>query len=346
MGDLNAAYAIIALLSLGLFFVTLWATQRAAHWMCDVVAGVTICGLLYYTFYVWDEPVLARIVPVSSLVVLGNWYPLFASLLAGAVWNRVPGKAARKALFVGALGLAAFYSAVRPLQGVPPLCENRWAETICLQTSQATCSPACAATLLGMYGIDATEGEMADLCLTRKGTHWKGLYRALKFKTSDSLWDVEFFRCSYDELRQMQSNPTPMILTVEYNLDMKNLLSDGAKHRWSPGISHSIVLVSFESDGTVSVADPWVGAQLWTERDFRLLWQGEGMRLVDRIPSDKRFPKLAVASLQLSNASTWTDVSQGSSKLGLTGGVFLRSLGLAANMETNTHSERKRWRTK
>jgi hypothetical protein len=192
----------------------------------------------------------------------------------------VPGNARRKALFVTALGLVAFYSLVHPLQGMPPQCEDRWINTICLQSSQATCSAACAATLLEQYKIAATEGEMADLCLTRKGTHWKGLYRGLKLKTADDLWDPEFFRCSYEELKAMP--PAPRILTVEFREEIGDELSEGARHGWQPGVSHSIVVMSFNNDGSISVADPTTGVEVWTERDLQLLWQREGMRLVER----------------------------------------------------------------
>lgn len=280
MGDLYAALGIIVLVSIGVFLLVLWGTQKGPRRMCDVLALVAICGLIYYTFYVWDEPIIARLVPVSSLIVLGNWYPIFAGFISATVWNRVPGNAKRKSLFVTALGLAAFYSVVRPLQGLPPECEDRRVSGICLQSSAATCSPACAVTLLSMYKIGATEGEMADLCLTRTGTHWKGLYRGLKLKTADEIWEPVFFRCSFDELKAMP--PAPRILTVEYKDSMPGELSNGAKDGWLPGVSHSIVLVSFERDGSVSVADPTTGIETWTLDDLRLLWQGEGMRLVER----------------------------------------------------------------
>jgi hypothetical protein len=284
MGDLYAALGIIVLASIGAFLFVFWVTQKGPRRVCDVLAATVIAALIYYTFYIWDEPVLARMVPYSSLIVLGNWYPISAAFLAGTLWNRSAGKARRKLLFVAALLLAAFLSVVRPLQGLPPVCEDRWSNTICLQSSPATCSPACAATLLGMHQIKATEGEMADLCLTREGTHWKGLYRGLKLKTADELWDVEFFRCSYDELLKMQKEMprSPMILTVKYENEMAGQLSDGAKDGWLPGVSHSIVLVAFKSDGTISVADPTTGVENWTESDLKLLWEGEGMRLVER----------------------------------------------------------------
>src|SRR5260221_7046371 len=44
-------------------------------------------------------------------------------------------------------------------------------------------------TTLFRSGISATEQEMADLCITRRGTYWQGLYRGLKLKTAGTLWE-------------------------------------------------------------------------------------------------------------------------------------------------------------
>jgi hypothetical protein len=68
------------------------------------------------------------------------------------------------ALLAGVAGLAA----VIPLLGNVPKCGEHWDRLgTCLQTTRYTCSPAAAATLLRKYDIDATEQEMAELCLTR-----------------------------------------------------------------------------------------------------------------------------------------------------------------------------------
>ena len=99
-----------------------------------------------------------------------------------------------------ALGCGRLLAATWPLLGRTPACSERWDELgTCLQTTDYTCSPACAATLLKKYGIAATEQEMAELCLTRRGTSWQGLYRGLKLKTAGTDWDVAGLPAAPDE---------------------------------------------------------------------------------------------------------------------------------------------------
>ena len=92
-------------------------------------------------------------------------------------------------------------------------CGNRWDQQgICRQTTPYTCTPACAATVLKMHGIPATEQELAELCLTRRGTTWQGLYRGLKRKTANTPYEVEVLSRSADSLRRL--TPDCMVLTV------------------------------------------------------------------------------------------------------------------------------------
>jgi predicted double-glycine peptidase len=153
---------------------------------------------------------------------------------------------------------------------------DRWDDNVCLQTSQASCSPAAAATLLRAYCIDTTEQEMALLCLTsREGTSMLGLYRGLKIKTRNTAWDVYMFdSATIDDLR----GAGPVLLSVE--------LRDGRLEQhmqtwgWIPGVPHTVVLLGFVGDDKVLVADPAIGREVWFIDDLRLLWHGEGARLV------------------------------------------------------------------
>jgi hypothetical protein len=53
---------------------------------------------------------------------------------------------------------------------------------------------------------------------------------------------------------------------------------------WVPGVSHSAVLFRFTSDGhQVEMGDPSVGREDWSRDDLRVLWHGDGMRLVPRL---------------------------------------------------------------
>jgi ABC-type bacteriocin/lantibiotic exporter with double-glycine peptidase domain len=173
--------------------------------------------------------------------------------------------------------MAASYSTVYPLLGEHPSCRDSWSGNVCMQTSRNTCSAASAATLLKFAGIEASESEMAELCLTRRGTTWAGLYRGLKQKTAGTGWDVEIFDATIDDLRASRQ---PVLLSVglkETPRASEDYVNDWG---WVPGQSHSVVLLNFLGRDTVVIGDPAVGRELWSVKDLAVLWQGEGIRLV------------------------------------------------------------------
>ena len=280
MTDIYSALAIMVLLSVMLFFIALWMTQKAPNWLRDLLGLVTIAAIGFYIRDVWDHVFVADWLPYSSLIVLGNWFPLFAGFLGGIVWQRVPGSALRKSLFVVAPCLAALYALVVPIRGLPPECSNEWRNGVCLQSSQATCSAASAATMLSAYGIATTEQEMAELCLTRQGTHWQGLYRGLKLKTADTRWDVEVFESNIEDLQSLSDGP--MILNLELKKDTDFDPVYVKKWGWIPGVPHSAVLLGFRPDGRIEMGDPSNGRELWSWDDMKVLWHGQGFRLVER----------------------------------------------------------------
>ncbi|TXT34003.1 MAG: hypothetical protein FD138_1754 [Planctomycetota bacterium] len=93
---------------------------------------------------------------------------------------------------------------------------------------------------------------MAELCLTRRGTNWMGLYRGLKKKTAGTDWDVEVFTGSADELQSLGS---PAILSVGLaRVDQADLFFQ-TELGWRPGMRHSVVLLKFVTD-LVEIGEP------------------------------------------------------------------------------------------
>jgi len=282
MADLYLGVLIIGLCSVILFALALLISHYTPKSATDILAVLTILGVIVYVCFVWDQPILAEWLPFSNLIVVGNWFALFTGFLGGFAWRRVPGSNYRKGLFVFGLWLAALFSIISPIRGLPPECDNEWDGVVCKQTSNATCSAACAATVLRLYGISTTEQEMAQLCLTRKGTHWQGLYRGLKLMTAnDPGLHVEVFDCTLDQL-QTKAEQGPVILAVELVKDAHvgelNLEDRG----WIPGQPHSSVLLRPLRDDRMLVGDPAVGLEEWSAADLTALWHGRGLRIVKR----------------------------------------------------------------
>ena len=281
MLDLYIGLAILAVLSL-LAFALSAGLARSHHWVGNGLAIGTVLLTFVYIRFVWDNTLLATVLPYSNLVVLGNWFPLAAGFLAGVVWSRIPPR--RRLYPVLALFVAAAYSAAYPLLGHPPQCRNTWyLNTICLQTTPATCTPACAATLLKDKGIETSEAEMARLCLTRdRGTNWTGLYRGLKLQTEGTDWTVTVIHGTAREL--LAKLDAPVIIAVGIPFDEPPDSYYRTRWIWNPGEEHSVLLGPPDDKGLFPIVDPdpKVAFEKWTRKDILKLWRGQGMLLVPR----------------------------------------------------------------
>ncbi len=283
--DLVLACATIGAAALGLFLLTSLVIHRLSFGLCNLLALGIVLGLFTYLNYVWYDVRLATLLPFASLVVLGNWLPLFAAMLAAVLRKRLVGQPVRQALFTGGLTLAGGFALVQPILGQAPACSTKWdTQGNCLQTTEFTCSAACAATLLKQHGIAASEQEMAELCLTRQGTSWQGLYRGLKLKTAGSHWDVEVKRCSIDELRTMAAEKRPIILSVGLAAGQVVDSEYTNEFGWIPGVNHSVILQRYNETGSAVIADPTMAscAEHWDREQMQTLWRGYAVRLVKR----------------------------------------------------------------
>ena len=278
MADLYLAAVITTSPSVTLFVFGLAMGRRLAP-RAVAAAALLPCGfIVVFVRFADDHPALARLLPFSSVVILGDWIPPAAALLAGLAWRRMPGGAVRKGVLVVPLLALCGYRPAGRLIGSPPPLDDRWKHGVCRQTSQASCSAAAAATLLRAHGITTNESEMAALCLTRpRGTPTVGLYRGLKLKTVGLPWKIEAFHGDLETLRRERG---PVILSVR--LDPGRGVDERYERLWgwAPGVNHTVVLFGFRDDGKTEVGDPAVGRENWRVEDLRVLWHGEGFRLV------------------------------------------------------------------
>lgn len=283
MVDLYFGLAILVLVAVAAFWMARRLTRNGPGYRCELLAIQVMLLMGWYTLHLWHQFSMARLLPFANLVIIGNWFLPFSGFMAGLAWHRVHGHPLRRLFVVLALPGAAFYSAIYPILGDKPACADHWHDGICLQTTSHTCSPASAATLLLNHGIPATEQEMVDLCLTRGGTTWAGLYRGLKYKTAGTPWDVEFFECSIEDLRlQWERDRRPMILSV--GIERGEVIRPEYVTEWGliPGLPHSVVLFRMVPNNVVVVGDPAQGREVWAWRDMLNLWHGQGIRLVPR----------------------------------------------------------------
>jgi hypothetical protein len=282
--DIDIGIALILAISAIVFATAVRITRRATWTGAALLALVAVVFLVLFNWLLWDSLLLARLLPFSNLIVTGNWQPPIVAALAGVAWGSLPGRVWRRGILIVPLLLAGMFKWTAPLLADPPPTEDRWSDGACLQTSLATCSPAAAATVLRAHGIDdVTESELARLCLTGpNGTTMHGLFRGLKLKTAGTQWDVEPFTGS--DLRRLRAATRygPVILAVRLETGAAVDPRYEKEWDWIPGVTHTIVLFGFAADGKVNIADPSVGREQWFVQDLRVLWHGEGLRLVPR----------------------------------------------------------------
>lgn len=291
MSDLYLGIAVLVALMFGAFLLAVRLTRNASPKVCDVLAGVTVVGIAIYARWIWEQTFMARLFPFSNLIILSNWFPIAAGFLAGLVWQRIQDKPEhipgigtfrglpRRIFAAVVLALAGVSTLVAPLLGHPPECGNEWDGDLCYQTSQATCSAAAAATLLQFYGVYASEGEMAELCLTRRGTNWKGLYRGLKLKLEPQGRPIEAIDLSIDQLQEQFTDPC--ILQCELKIESEETTRAYQLHGWVPGQPHSVVLVDIHG-GLFQVFDPSAGMEIWPRDAMETLWHGQILRVANK----------------------------------------------------------------
>jgi hypothetical protein len=282
--DLLWALAVIAVLSV-------WIYQRSHRWSWSAsptrrsLAGLlTAAGLLAYVRWGYQASWILWLLPLSNVIVLGNWLPLFCSAIAGlAAGDRDRPRQGRLLTAGLLLGIGAL-ALCRPILCSCPVEKTVARRWIHLQSTDVSCAAAAAATLLAWHDLPATEFDLAQLSLTgQSGTLWHGTYRGLKRMTADTPFDIEVVTASVEDLPSLRG---PLLLHVGLN----DVTHAPARYRdrdgWVPGRAHAIVFLRFNESGEALIIEPAVGRQRWTKEDLRWLWHGQAMRLTPRFPVD------------------------------------------------------------
>jgi hypothetical protein len=280
MNDLVIGILIIGLISALLLVGMLRLSKLLSSRLSNLLAIFVIALMLTYDLLIEDNVTLTHLLPFSNAIVLGNWVPLFVAMLAGLLWGRIVGSWLRRSFVIGSLVIVCLIATYRPILSAPPKMNDRWEMGVCLQTSQASCAPAAAATLLALHGIKTTEQEMALLCLTsERGTSMLGLWRGLKLETAGTDFDVYMFNDgTLDDLKRGE----PVLISVELKQDSLAMAKYLTPKGWLLGVPHTVVVLGFRPDGRILVADPAIGIddKPWTVDDLAVLWHGVGARLV------------------------------------------------------------------
>lgn len=259
-----------------------WLQKRGGRILMVLALALVTAGGAAYMLWIWDRPVLARILPFSNVIVLGNWLPVAAAFFIGVCIQTQTIAFLRRFVLATALGCLSGFSLISPLLGDAPECGilDHSGRIFEFQTTKQTCSAACAAGLLRLHGIDATEEELAALCLTRSGTHWLGVFRGLKIKTAGTEWDVIVEEVTPNQLTCSENLPGVLALTFKPEA-AENSVESG----FGTAVGHTVVcLGTSRISRTLEVFDPSpdYGFECWNERVLADVQTAILLRLVSR----------------------------------------------------------------
>lgn len=163
-----------------LFGVAVWLARRTArglhfYMLCFGGMAIAIPGALFAAYYlrVFGEPIWLyqfRSLPCSEVTASGAGF--LAGLLQGRLsqngtFRRIAGVWFFPGILVIGLLVPYLKPILRPVRSID--FQNRWSDDVCLQTSESSCGPACAATLLHLFGKEATEQLIAKQTFTSRG---------------------------------------------------------------------------------------------------------------------------------------------------------------------------------
>lgn len=286
MHDIRLAIGLIGFVSVAIFSLSFRALRGRPIWVLDLAAASVGLLMTAYAYLVWGQLWIVKWIPLPSVLVLSNWFPLMLAALAAVAWHRIgPAGIGRRTIMMTAVIGAAAYSVFYFVPMRPPACQDEWAEPVpplvwpvCLQTTPSTCSAAAAATILRTLDISTNEQEMAELCLTRSGTTWLGLYHGLSTKLLLTKFDVEFFESDVDGLAEM-TEFGPLLLCCQLSHEVAEQEPEYALDGgWIPGAAHSVVYFGGVGDLHI-IGDPSRGYEQWSRRDLQILWTGTGLRI-------------------------------------------------------------------
>jgi hypothetical protein len=283
MWDLGIAAVVLIVLSSATLLAGFRTARRRSERGTFFLGVVVLTALLVFTFRFHGTWQIARLIPYSGAIILGNWIPLGGAFLAGITLGQNKSTRWRRCFLAGLILFVSGYSVVCCFQGHLPtgLSDGRRAR-LSEQGRRSSCGACCAATLLRRHGFEVTEVDMLRPCLTsHRGCPALGLYRGLKLKTAGTAWDVEVVTCTLEELIE---TPGPRLLRI--SLPATEVLSNkGQFHRKKERSEHAVLLMEVDSDGQAKVFDPsYPGgyAPLWDVDRLREQWLGEALRLVPR----------------------------------------------------------------
>ena len=290
--DLSIAIAFIVAIS-GLAFLAGRELSLTVYRSRPLLLIECLIFLVIFAFGVANRLFWANTFSDSAAMCWANWLPVFHAFTAGLALNAGSLRRRYRLGFSVALlllGVAFLLQpVVRPnLYPIDLAAKAKWKDGVCLQSHEASCGPAAAASLLRCHALihvarlnldsdqSSTEAIMAEACLTsRQGTSSLCLVRGLRLATLNSGYTVSV--ADPNPRRWVSKGQLPNVAVICFRAGRKNdtvrrLLGTG-------GDAHAVMVYGRTNDGEWKVADPAVGWRYFRDEEFQSLFTGEAIFL-------------------------------------------------------------------
>lgn len=281
--DLVQALLFITTCSLIAFRVGLWIGSFSTSTSSRVFVESLVFTIAFVCFFAGDLA-WAKIIPNSGVLTWTNLVPIFLSLAAGVSGSTVGLRHwQRSAVKSGFLLLSAIYlltPVVRP-QLFPATVDvaGTWKKDVCLQSHEATCAPAAAATLLRQHGITVDELQMVTECLSsNRGTVPLGLYRGIARVAEDHGRQAKI--ASRTPWHWIDAGQLPNVAIVSLH---RVPLANARPHQRLTAMlgpqaeGHAVTILGRSDGGRWIVGDPAVGLVTWSDEELKSRFTGDAI---------------------------------------------------------------------
>lgn len=264
-----------------------WLSRRSG----SAVIGIGLSGLLaLMAVLIAVRPdLIVKLVPFRDLAFYQNLYPSTVVLFVPCAWRfvRTRSQRVRMAVWCALLFVMSFQPYTYPLAAQARSGGTHIdSDGVCMQSNDYTCSAASVVTLLGTYGVEATEADAIDWARTKhkKGTQSLGLYRALRHY-ADHVGGRDAV-VGHITLEALLERTEPAIVLVGLPSRGRSVASAafGRDNNWPIGIYHDVVFMGMDPEhpGRVLIADPDMGLESWPVEHLGYLFRGVSVMYVAR----------------------------------------------------------------
>ena len=267
MGGWFETVTVVLIVVFGAVTGRLFSRLKNPHWVWGYCVPLMLLAFVLAATYISSKTIMPVLVWVSGgrarFIIIGLAVTMGSMTLLGRLKNRL-----EKTVLAVLMAGVVIWGTVLPFF-VPVLIRNDLtnlktkinADNICVQTTNFTCGPAAAVTALRRLGLPAQEGEIAILSHTSPvvGTLPWCLYRAIQQRYAAQ--GIECRLRHFNSVSELRGQDVTLVVVKDAFL-----------------LDHCVAVLEV-GDETVTIADPAMGRQKMSHKDFEDVWRFYGITL-------------------------------------------------------------------